>query len=120
MDPFAAQPEMPQPPMGGTGAATNPRPQMGNASQAMTLVFTGLEAFQKALPGLPMGSEIHTAVLNAVSAVSRRLENQSGDGASQIQALAAMGRDVQQNPQADILQKLMSGGGQPQPPAMPA
>lgn len=109
--------------MGGTGSATMPRPQMGNASQALTLVHTALEALQRALPGLPMGGELHTAVLNSVSAISRRLDNKDGDGPSQIQALAAMGRDIQQNPQAAVLQKLMGGGAggdQPQPPAMPA
>lgn len=102
--------------MGGTGAATAPRPMMGTGAQSLTLVHTGLEALQKSLVGLPMGSKVHTAVLKAITDISKSMDNQSGDKSSQIQALAAMGRDAQQNPQAAILQKM---GGQPQAPAMP-
>lgn len=105
-------------PMGGTGAATAPRPMMGNAAQSLTLVHTALEALQKSLVGLPMGSEIHTAVLKSITDLSKRLDNQQGDKSSQLQALAAMSREVQSNPQAAAMQR-MQGGGQPQPPAMP-
>jgi hypothetical protein len=116
----AAPPGMGGPPKqpGGTGAATVPRPQMGNAASSLTLVHTALEALQKALPGLPMGSELHTAVLRTVTDLSKRLGNEPGDKASQVQQLAQMGRGLQANPQAAALQRLQ-GGGAPQPPAMP-
>lgn len=110
------------PPAGGTGAVTTPRPMMGTGAQSLTLVHTGLEAFQKSLVGLPMGSKIHTAVLKAITDISKSMDNEGGDKSSQIQALAAMGRDAQANPQAAVMQKLMGGaapGGAPQPPAMP-
>lgn len=105
-------------PTGGTGAATAPRPQMGNAAQSLTLVHTALEALQKSLIGLPMGSEIHTAVLKSITDLSKRLDNSQGDASSQIQALAAIGRNIQSNPQAAAMQKMMPGGGT-QAPAMP-
>lgn len=93
---------------------------MGAGVQGLTLVHTGLEALQKALVGLPMGSEIHTAVLKAISDISRKLDNSGGDQAAKMQALVAMGREQQNNPQAAIMQKLMQGGGgSPQAPAMP-
>lgn len=96
---------------------------MGTGAQSMTLVHTGLEALQKSLVGLPMGSKVHTAVLKAVMDISKSMDNEGGDKASQIQALSAMGRDMQSNPQAAVMQKMFPGaggeGGQPQPPAMP-
>lgn len=90
----------------------------GNAQQALTLVHTALEALQKALVGLPMGSELHTAVLKCVTNLAKNMNNSGGDKAAQIQALAQMGRGIQQNPQAEAMQRM----GQPQPnqpPAMP-
>jgi hypothetical protein len=106
--------------MGGTGAVTAPRPMMGTGAQSLTLVHTALEALQKSLVGLPMGSELHTAVLKAVTDISKRMNNESGDHSAQVQALAAMGRDAQTNPQAAAMQKMFpQPGAQPQPPAMP-
>jgi hypothetical protein len=114
--------QAPHPPMptGGTGAVTAPRPQMGNAAASLTLVHTAMEALQKSLVGLPMGSELHTKVLKAITDISKSMDNSSGDQASQIQALAAMSRDMQANPQAAIMQKMFPQGAQNQAPAMPA
>lgn len=117
--PTPGSPMMPQPPMGGTGAATAMRPQMGNLAQSLTMVHTGLEALQKALVGIPMGSELHTALLKSITDISKRLDNSQGDKASQVQGLATMARDLQANPQQAAMQRAMGGGGQPQPPAMP-
>ena len=109
-------------PMGGTGPVTAPRPMMGNAAQSLTLVHTGLEAFQKALSGLPMGSELQTAVMKAVIEINKRLDNQQGDKPSQLQALAGMSRDLSANPQAAAMQKMMAppGGAGGAPPPAPA
>lgn len=112
--PGAGGPPKPAQP-GGTGAATVPRQQMGNAASSLSLVHTGLEALQKALTGLPMGSEVHSAVLKAIMDISKRLESGGSDQASQMQALAQMGRGIQQNPQAAALQRM-----QPAPNAPPA
>jgi hypothetical protein len=112
-------PGQPQMPTGGTGAASAPRPQMGNGAAALTLIHTAVEALQKSLVGLPMGTELHTKVLKAIVDLSKGMDNGGGDSASQIQALAAMGRDIQSNPQAAIMQKMFPQGAQNQPPAMP-
>lgn len=114
--PGMPSPQM-QPPQGGTGAVSSPRPMQGNAQQALTLIHTALEALQKSLVGLPMGSELHTTVLGCVTKLSKNMNNSGGDKAAQIQALAQMGRGMQQNPQADIMARM--GQGQPQAPAMP-
>ena len=105
--------------MGGTGPVTAPRPMMGSGAQSMTLVHTGLEALQKALVGIPMGSELHTAVLKAITDISRRMEGGGGDHAAQTQALAGMARENQSNPQAAVMQRMFpQAGGEQQAPMM--
>jgi hypothetical protein len=95
----------------------------GAGAQALTGVKLALEALQKSLPGIPMGSDIHTAVLKAITEISKHLDKagQDGDQASMIQQLAQMARGQQQAPpQAAAMQRMFpgAGGGQPQPPAM--
>jgi hypothetical protein len=109
-----------QPPQGGTGAVAAPRPMMGAAAHGMAAVRTAVEALQKALPGLPMGSELHTAVLKSITDLSRRLEG-GGDHAAQTQVMSQMARENQQNPMAAALQRMQPGApGQPNaPPMMP-
>ena len=111
------------PPAGGTGAATAPGPMPGHAAQAMTAVKMAVEALQKALPGIPMGSDMHNAVLKAVTEISKHLDKAGaeGDQASMIQQLAQMARGAQtQPPQAAAMQRMFPGPGQgaPPPPAM--
>jgi hypothetical protein len=92
----------------------------GAAVQGLTAVKVGLEAFQKALPSIPMGSELHGAVLKAISDIAKHMEG-GGDQAAQIQQLVAMARDAHANPaQAAQMRALMPGGGGAQaPPMMP-
>lgn len=105
-------------PTGGTGAVTAPRPMMGAGQQGLTLVRTGIEALQKALQGLPMGSELHTAVLKAITDLTRRMGEGQQDHAAQIQALTGMARDTTQNPQAALMQRMFpQAGGQQAPQA---
>jgi hypothetical protein len=86
---------------------------VGTGAQGLVLVKTGVEALQKALVGLPMGSELHTAVLKAITDITRRMQNAPDDHSAQIQQMGAMARDMQNNPQAAALQRLAGGGGPP-------
>lgn len=107
-------------PPGGTGAASAPQGMAGSATQAVTAVKLGLEAMQKALPGLPMGSELHTAVLKSVAEISKHIEKQQGDSASIVQQLAQMAHSAQQQPQQAAMMRAFPpsppGGGAPPPP----
>ena len=108
-----------QAPTGGTGNASVMQPMLGSGAQALAQVKLGVDALQKALVGLPMGSELHTAILKAVTDITRRMSSGDNDHAAQMQALMAMHRDTQQNPQADAMQRLFpQAGGQPQTPQM--
>ena len=119
----APPPGMPgAPPMPGTGTGpvAAPSPLAGNAQSGMTGVKVGLEALQKALPQIPMGSKLHTAVLKAVADIGKKLNEEGGGGgdkAGAIQQLIEAMRNAKTNPNA---QAALPQGGPPPAPAMPA
>ncbi len=99
-------------PGGGTGPAMAPGPQMGSEAQAMTGIKLGLEAFQKALPGIPMGSELHTAIMGAITKISKHMASGAGDANAQVQQLVAMARQAHAQPEkAAQMAGMMPGGG---------
>lgn len=90
----------------------------------MTGVKVALEALQKALPTLPMGSDLHGAVLKAVTELSKHLGEGGGDSQAQIQQLIQMARAAHAQPQQDALARMGGappgaappGAGAPPPP----
>lgn len=103
---------------GGTGAATTAGPMAGAQQSSHAAIKMGLEAFQKALVGVPMGSELHTALLKAITDVSKNFAKEGSAGgqdqSAMIQQLAQMARQQQQGP--NPMAGMMPGGVQP--PAM--
>ena len=113
-------------PPGGAGAAMAPSPMGGSTAAAMTGVKVGVEALQKALPSLPMGSKLHGAILKAISDISKEMESGMGGGpGAEIQQLIAMARNAQTNPQRSAMMSMFpsgggpGGGGAPPPPGPP-
>ena len=121
--PPSGAPTMPGgPAAGGTGAAATASAMPGAGAQAMTGVKLALEALQKSLTGLPMGSDIHTAVLKAVTDISKHMakNDQGGDQTAMIQMLAQKAAQQQTqgpNPMAGMMPP-GGGGGAPHPPMM--
>ena len=106
---------------GGTGAATMPGPMGGSGAAAMTGVKVGVEALQNALPKLPMGSKLHTAILKAITDIAKEMDQGMGnDPAAIIQQLTSMARNAQTDPRRAALMSMSSpggaGGGAPPPP----
>ena len=96
-----------------------PSPMAGNGMQGVEKVTIGLKALQEALPSLPLGSEMHQAVLDAVGKIGKHLPQggTGGDPQSMMQQLALMARSAKAEPQqAAALQGLMGGGGGAPPP----
>jgi hypothetical protein len=97
---------------------------MGQSAAAMSSVRNALNDLQKALPGIPMGTELHTSVLKAVGDISKHLDStdKEPNKGVDIQQLAMRAREMSQaSPQAALLKAISGGqGGGPQPPAMPA
>jgi len=110
-------------PPGGTGPGMVPQAMAGAGAQAVAAVKMALEALQKALPGLPMGSELHTEVLKAVGGIAKHLEQSQGDAGSVLQQLSAMAKQAQADPQRAAMLRALSpqpGGAPPPAPPMAA
>src|SRR5579872_3228315 len=86
---------------GGTGPAAAPSHMVGSLQQGMTAVKVGMEALQKALQQLPLGSDLHTAVLKALTDVGKHLEKGGageGDPSAVLQQLVEGMRGAKMNP----------------------
>lgn len=107
-------------PQGGTGPAMSPSPMAGHGAQSVQGVKLALEMLQKAMVGLDMGSELHTAVLKSITDISKHLDSGSADKSGMIQQLVALARgaQTQPQPQAAAMQQMFppAGGGAPPPP----
>ena len=119
------------PPMG-TGPAAVPGPMAGQAAQGMTGVKLALEVLQKALPGLQMGSELHSAVMKSITDLSKHVAQGADDQSGMMQQLAMLARAAQTDPARMAAMRSMGGGappmggpggpppmGGPPPPGMP-
>jgi hypothetical protein len=101
-------------PPGGTGAATAPTAMLGSQQAGMTQVKLGLEALQKSLSSIPMGSDLHTEILTALSKIGKLLakDGTGSDSNSIVQQLALLARDAKAQPQQQAaLSNIMSGAG---------
>ena len=116
-------PGVPSPPpqAGVAGPASAPGPMKGAVAGGAEKLKLGLKALQEALPSLPMGSSIHTAVLKALTDIGKAVEKEGGgkgDPGAMIQQLVEMARNAKQSG-APALQR-PSAGGAPPPPGMGA
>jgi hypothetical protein len=85
----------------------------GGAAQGANLVRGALEQLQKALSMIPLGGDMHQAVIKAVSDLSKHVGEVAGAGDPQavIQQLAALARAKQQS----AVPPALAGGGAPPP-----
>ena len=111
----------PPPQAGVAGPASAPGPMKGAVAGGAEKLKLGLKALQEALPSLPMGSSIHTAVLKALTDIGKAVEKEGGgkgDPGAMIQQLVEMARNAKQ---AGAPPPQMPGaGGAPPPPGMGA
>jgi hypothetical protein len=105
------------PPMA-TGPAMVPGPMAGQAAQGMTGVKLALEVLQKALPGLQMGSELHSAVMKSITDLSKHIGQGADDQSGIVQQLAMLARAAQADPARMAMMRQMGGGGAPPVPPM--
>ena len=68
----------PPPQAGVAGPASAPGPMEGAVAGGAEKLKLGLKALQDALPSLPMGSSIHTAVLKALTDIGKAVEKEGG------------------------------------------
>jgi hypothetical protein len=101
------------------GPVTMQQGNQGNIAAALAKVQSGLKMFEEALPLIPMGSEEHRAVLDAIKGVSKHLkkgeENAQLEQAALVQQLKAAPNQAQQAAMA----RMLATQGQGEAPAMP-
>jgi hypothetical protein len=81
----------------------------GNAKHGVEKLKLSLTGLQEALPALPMGSPLHTAVLKALTDIGKAMEKEGGsqgDPGAAIQQIIEMARNAKQ----------AAGGAPPMPP----
>lgn len=123
--PLPGQPPIPPQlagPPGPTGGVTTPQPMLGQGAGAMADIRNALVGMQKALPGIPMGSELHSAVLKAVADISKHLDptDKESNKGIDLQALVQQARASAQNSPGNSLARAMGPPQQPQPPNLGA
>jgi hypothetical protein len=107
----------------GSGPAVAPGGNPGSSAQSMSKVQMGLSQLQEALPGIPMGSELHKAVMDAVSKIGKHLTDFKQDSQNKMQTLLqAIQQMKAQQPNAALASmapKPPQTPQMPQPPQMP-
>lgn len=106
------------------GGAVAPQGNAGNAMAGLEKVKIAVKALQDALPSIPMGSSLHTKVLNAAKDLSKELGAGSEQGGGPpIQALLQMIQQAKANQPNAALARMGGpppGGGAPAMPMPPA
>ena len=118
--PMPGAPSLP-PQAGVAGPASAPGPMKGAVAGGAEKLKLGLKALQEALPSLPMGSSIHTAVLKALTDIGKAVEKEGGgkgDPGAMIQQLVEMARNAKQS--GAPAPQMPGAGGAPPPPGMGA
>lgn len=102
------------------GAVSAPQGNQGNIQAAMTKISSGMKMIQEALPLIPMGSEIHTEVLKAVTSLSKVM-NKEGESPTtpklDISSVLQMIKQHTQNAPQNAMARMLPAQGANQPPA---
>lgn len=121
MPPFtgAIPPTMtPAPPNAGPAVAPHGNP--GQTTQGLGDIRIALDALQKALPSIPMGTELHNAVIDAIKKIGTHMTQMQDSPQMKMQNLMAMIQRARAAQPNQALAGLAGGaGGGQQPPAPP-
>lgn len=91
----------------------------GNEAAAKMDITSGLKFLQRALPNLPMGSDLHTDILKAVMSISKHASQPGEPEGPQAQNIQSMARQMGQNAH-QVAAMRQVGGGPTSPGAPPA
>ena len=117
---------MPPPPPGGppgnAGPATIPQGNPGNLKQAAELLNIALQALNKALPSIPLGSTAHGKVMKMITELQKTMqesaEEMKGSLQQMMQLMQQMKQKQQQGAQGAMAAPPNQGPAMPQ--GMPA
>lgn len=101
------------------GPAVAPHGTPGSSTQSMGDIKTALDALQKALPSVPMGTELHKAIMDAISKIGKHMSEAQNSPQMKIQNLLQMVQEARARaPNAALAG--MAGGAPPAAPTPPA
>jgi hypothetical protein len=89
------------------GPPTAPQGNPANAQTGVVAVHNAIEALQRALPSLPMGTPIHGAVLKATTELTKAIGETQASAAQKIQDMLQQIRAGGQNPMQAAMQRAM-------------
>jgi len=95
-----------QPASAQAGQGTAPQAKLGNMAAAGDKLKVAMQALQEALPAIPMGSPLHTEVLNTLKRLGSKLETGESNSAAPVQALLQMLRQAPQQNQMALLARM--------------
>ena len=88
-----------------------PQPMAGSASHGAADVRNAFELLQRALPTLPMGSELWQAVHKAIGEIGKNIDIAGGkDNAAGVQSLMGAMRDMRTDPSKRAAFMAATGG----------
>lgn len=105
------------------GQGTAPSANAGNEAVAMQDVRNAMKLLTRAMPSIPMGSPLHTDVLQTLTKFGKHIsaagENDQGLDAQRLHQM--LRQSQQQGPQQAALRAMIQqqGGGAGAPPVMP-
>ena len=102
---------MGQPPIGSAGPAGPRSGNPGAAADSMTKVREAVHLLEMALPGLPVGSEPHKAVLKMIQDGAKLVPSQGEEPGVQQSTLAGLQDRAKQQSMLQALMSSMGGAG---------
>ena len=114
-----ALPPLAMPPMGPADPSSSPTPDSGLAADSLSKVREAVNMLQMALPGLPLGTEPHKMVLDAIQKLSKAVPPSNDIPGVQMTQLTGLQQQAQKS---GMLQQLAASMGQGDnvPPVQPA
>ncbi len=104
----------------GAGPAVVPHGNPGMATQSLSQVNLALQALQKALPAIPMGTELHTAVIDAIKKIGAHMTEAQDNPQMKMQSLLQMIQAMRAaQPNRALASVAGPPGGAPPPPGAP-
>jgi hypothetical protein len=101
----------PAPPNAGPAVAPHGNP--GQTTQGLGEIKIAVEQLQKALPTVPMGTELHTAVMDAIKKISTHMTQMQDSPQMKMQQLMQMIQRAKQQQPNQALAGLAGGGAPP-------
>ena len=92
---------------------------MGSSVKAMSDVRNAVKMLETALPNIPMGSPLHTEILNSTKSLLKHLSPGDGNSGLDLMSLLQMARSAQQSQPQQALQRAFPSQGNTPPAVAP-